>query len=146
MKQIHLFKKGFVIFLKGATFSDFFRLDYQTTNPQLSESAFRYFGVFFSIRLKPHQVVKRILSLSRYLRFNLAQPCIFNFDILCPYFSVLLNCFGLSRLLIICSILKFNSIFLPLWIAAGAHFLLHLSDLSPPPGILQQNNDELLPL
>ena len=24
MKQIHLFKKGFVIFLKGATFSDFF--------------------------------------------------------------------------------------------------------------------------
>ena len=23
MKQIHLFKKGFVIFLKGATFSDF---------------------------------------------------------------------------------------------------------------------------
>ena len=31
MKQIHLLIKGFVIFLKGATFSDF--IDYQTTNP-----------------------------------------------------------------------------------------------------------------
>ena len=47
MKQIHLFKKCFVIFLKGATFSDFLRLDYQTTNPWLSEFAFRYSGGFF---------------------------------------------------------------------------------------------------
>ena len=27
MKQIHLLKKGVVIFLKAATFPDFFRLD-----------------------------------------------------------------------------------------------------------------------
>ena len=33
MKQIHLFKKGFVILLKGATFWILLRLDYETTNP-----------------------------------------------------------------------------------------------------------------
>ena len=47
MKQIHLFIKGFVIFLKGAMFSDLFRLDYQTTNPLLTESVFRYSGGLF---------------------------------------------------------------------------------------------------
>ena len=39
MKQIHLFKKGFVIFLKGATFSDFFYirlLNYITSGIQNS--------------------------------------------------------------------------------------------------------------
>ena len=33
MKQIHHFKKGFVIFLIGATFRILLRLDYKTTNP-----------------------------------------------------------------------------------------------------------------
>ena len=61
MKQIHLYKKGLVIFLKG--FRILLRLDYQTTNPKLSESAFRYSGgFFFSIRFKPHQVVRRMLD------------------------------------------------------------------------------------
>ena len=47
MKQIHLFKKGLVIFLKGAPFSDLLRLDYETTYPQVFKSSFRYSGGFF---------------------------------------------------------------------------------------------------
>ena len=33
MKQIHLFKKGFVIFLKGATFSDFIETSQSNYKP-----------------------------------------------------------------------------------------------------------------
>ena len=58
MKQIHLFKKGFVIFLKGATFSDFIETS-------LSESAFRYSGGFFF-----NQVQTSSSSEQLYERFN----------------------------------------------------------------------------
>ena len=44
-------------FSKGLRFRILLRLDYQTTNPYLSESAFLYSGGCFSIRFKPHQVV-----------------------------------------------------------------------------------------
>ena len=44
MKQIHLFKKGFVIFLKGATISDFIETRLWKYKP-----TFRYSGgIFFS--------------------------------------------------------------------------------------------------
>ena len=55
MKQIHLSKLGFMIFLKGATFSDFidsWLLKLLTLYPL---SAF--LEDLFLIRFKPHQVV-----------------------------------------------------------------------------------------
>ena len=58
MKQIHLFKKGFEIFLKGAPFSDFFET--RLSNYKLLAIRIRFplfWGIFFSIRFKPHQVV-----------------------------------------------------------------------------------------
>ena len=40
MKQIHLFKKGFVIFLKGATFSDF--IETRTSDSNLTRLKTRF--------------------------------------------------------------------------------------------------------
>ena len=59
MKQIHLFKKGFVIFLKGATFSDFIDarlLKPHTLKHQNPLSAIMADLIF--IRFKPLQVVQ----------------------------------------------------------------------------------------
>ena len=51
MKQIHLFKKGLVIFLKGAPFSEkLHTLRYTNPLSAILED-------FLSIRFKPHQVV-----------------------------------------------------------------------------------------
>ena len=47
MKQIHLFKKGFVIFLKGGRFRILLTLDFETTYPQVFKSTFCYSGGFF---------------------------------------------------------------------------------------------------
>ena len=50
MKQIHLFKKGFVIFLKGAPFSDF--LDYRLLNYMPSGIQMcipLFWGIFFQL-------------------------------------------------------------------------------------------------
>ena len=55
LKQIHLFKKGFVIFLKGATFSDFIETRLWIYKPLAMLSAI--LEDFFPIRFKPHQVV-----------------------------------------------------------------------------------------
>ena len=56
MKQVHLFKKGFVTFLKGATFSDFIetRLSNYLSYPNPLSGILED---LFSIRFKPHQVV-----------------------------------------------------------------------------------------
>ena len=58
MKQIHLFIKCFVIFLKGATFSDFIETglwNYIHSNPLSA-----IMEDFLSIRFKPHQVVRSL--------------------------------------------------------------------------------------
>ena len=50
LKQIHLFKKGFVIFLKGATFSDF--VDTRLSNYVPSGIQIRFplfWGIFFQL-------------------------------------------------------------------------------------------------
>ena len=50
MKQIHLFKKGFGIFLKGATFSDF--VDYRLLNYMPSGiqiCILLFWGIFFQL-------------------------------------------------------------------------------------------------
>ena len=58
MKQIHHFKKGFVIFLKGATFSDFIETRLSNYKPLAIRIRIPLFWrIFFSIRFKPHQVV-----------------------------------------------------------------------------------------
>ena len=58
MKQIHLFKKGFVIFLKGATFSDFIETRLSNYKPfSYPNPLSAILEDFFSIRFKPHQVV-----------------------------------------------------------------------------------------
>ena len=50
MKQIHLFKKGFVIFLKGATFSDFFETKLSNCKPLAIRIRFPLFwGIFFQL-------------------------------------------------------------------------------------------------
>ena len=65
MKQIHLFKKDFVIFLKGATFSDFIETKLWNYKPLAIRIRFPLlWRIFFSIRFKPHQVV------SSYCNFN----------------------------------------------------------------------------
>ena len=61
MKQNHLFKKVFVIFLKGATFSDFIDTRLQALSYPDPLSAI--LEDFFLIRLKPHQVVNLISRL-----------------------------------------------------------------------------------
>ena len=67
MNQIHLFKKGFVIFLKGATFSDFIDTRLSNYKPFVIRIRFPLFWrIFFSSRFKPHQVVA-CLSLSNRL-------------------------------------------------------------------------------
>ena len=58
MKQIHLFKKGLVIFLKGATFSDFIDTRLHTLRYKNPLSAI--LEDLFSIRFKPHQVVRAL--------------------------------------------------------------------------------------
>ena len=58
MKQNHHLKIGFVIFLKGATFSDFIDyglLNYITSGIQIHFPLF--WRIFFSIRFNHHQVV-----------------------------------------------------------------------------------------
>ena len=60
MKQIHFFKKYFMIFLKGATFSDFIETRLSNYKPLAIRNRFPLF-YFISIRFKPHQVVHRIL-------------------------------------------------------------------------------------
>ena len=67
MKQNHLLKIGLVIFLKGATFSDF--VGYRLLNyivhtfsyPNLHSTIL---GEIFSIRFQPHQAVTALLSLT----------------------------------------------------------------------------------
>ena len=50
MKQIHLFKKGFVIFLKGATFSDFFETRLSNYKPLAIQIHLPLFwGIFFQL-------------------------------------------------------------------------------------------------
>ena len=50
MKQIHLFKKGFVIFLKGATFSDFIETRLSTYKPLAIPIRFPLFWrIFFQL-------------------------------------------------------------------------------------------------
>ena len=50
MKQIHLFKKGSVIFLKGATFSDFIETRLSNYKPLGIRIRFPLFwGIFFSL-------------------------------------------------------------------------------------------------
>ena len=46
MMQIHLFKKGVVIFLKGLRFRILLTMDYETTYPQVFKPTFRYSGGF----------------------------------------------------------------------------------------------------
>ena len=58
MKQNHLLIIGFVIFLKGAPFSDF--VDYRLLNYVLSGIQIcipLFWGIFFSIRFQSHQAV-----------------------------------------------------------------------------------------
>ena len=50
MKQIHLFKKGFVIFLKGATFSDFIETRLFHYKPLPNQIRFALFWrIFFQL-------------------------------------------------------------------------------------------------
>ena len=50
MKQIHLFKKGFVIFLKGATFSDFIETRLSIYKPLAIQNRFPLFWkIFFQL-------------------------------------------------------------------------------------------------
>ena len=50
MKQIHLFKKGFVIFFKGATFSDFFETRISNYKPLAIRIRFPLiWGIFFQL-------------------------------------------------------------------------------------------------
>ena len=59
MKQIHLFKKGFVISLKGATFSDFFETGLSNYKPLAIRIRFPLFwGIFFSIRSYRSNLIK----------------------------------------------------------------------------------------
>ena len=60
MKQIHLFKKGFMIFLKGATFLDIFETRLSNCRPLAIRIRFPLFGGIFLISFKPHQVVLMI--------------------------------------------------------------------------------------
>ena len=82
MKQIHLFKKGFVIFLKGATFSDFIETRLSNYKPLAIRIAI--LEDFFSIRFKPHQVVdllsctipkKELSQISRTTRQKMIKIC-----------------------------------------------------------------------
>ena len=81
LKQIHLFKKGFVIFLKGDTFLDFIEnrlgnyrslarsaLSCPNSLPPILED-------LFSIRFKPHQVVAYVLQLNLVQKNAKSQRC-----------------------------------------------------------------------
>ena len=78
MKQIHLFEKGLVIFLKGATFSDFIETGLLNYKPLAIWIRFPLFRRFFLIRFKPHQVVLGWLKIffmqnsSRTIKFSLS--------------------------------------------------------------------------
>ena len=66
MKQINLFKKGFVIFLKGATFSDFFETRLLKYKPLAIQICFPLFwGIFF--QLGSNLIKKWILILQKSL-------------------------------------------------------------------------------
>ena len=116
MKEIHLFKKGFVIFLKGATFLDFIETRLSNYKPLAIWIHFPLFWrIFFSIRFKPHQIVSLSTISSQWLHpedispsflwfknKSWERPYVFEDDLLFKFYImasfVLLNSMGIILL------------------------------------------------
>ena len=98
LMKLNLFNKGFVIFLKGATFSDFIETRLLNYKPLAIRIHFPLFWrIFFSIRFKPHQVVKsgRI--------FGSFEVCIGNIFLLASFsskFNFSLKLFQISQMIL----------------------------------------------
>ena len=91
-KQNHLLKIGFVIFLKGAMFSDF--IDYRLLKciPSGIQIHFPpFWRIFFSIRFKPHQVVYLYLNNELFSSSKLYYK-------ICNSFSTVPWCFNFKEL------------------------------------------------
>ena len=105
LKQNHLLKIDFVIFLKGATFSDFIETRLSNYKPLAIRIRFLLFWRFFSIRFKPH---KEVNTLAYILRKN----CFSRLNTLCTplvwmWIAAEATLYRTSRYVIKCSVQNF---------------------------------------